>query len=258
MSITDDHVIAEVETPYGRYEVYDLVYEGRVARVLYSGHRQAAQSGVARDGQPDLLFDYNQRLRELVDYLQPQRILLIGGGTCTLPQALMAEHRKLRIDIIEPDSELTKIAKKYFDWHPSRRTKVIHTDGRAYLERCQEQYDLIILDAFSHAAIPTELIEPTALQLMQHCLTPKGSLAANVIAAYYGNRSRVLRQLMAGCRQHFQQLDVFPAGRGVSLWLPQNFVVVAQNQPRSLHNALRYPPLGDGPLDMINVGRDLR
>ena len=56
---------------------------------------------MAVDDNPLLLFDYNQRLFELVTNLRPKSLLLIGGGAYTLPSALLAALPKLEITVVE-------------------------------------------------------------------------------------------------------------------------------------------------------------
>lgn len=251
-----DQLVIATDTAHGHYEIRDLNYEGREARVLYSGQRQAAQSGVARDNQPDLLFDYNQRLRELTNYVRPAKLLLIGGGAFTLPLALQADLPDLELTVVEYDPELEPLARQYFDWQPGPRTRVVHADGRDYLAQSSEQFDLIIVDAFSHDMIPTTLVEPAAVEALRQHLLPGGLLAYNVIAAYYGRRAGVLHELAATAGEQFSEVDIFPASLKVSLWLPQNFVLIAQmkTQP-GLSSALRFAPIdASEPLD---VRRDL-
>jgi spermidine synthase len=251
-----DELIFATDTARGHYEIHDLNYEGRRARVLYSGQRQAAQSGVALDGQPDLLFDYNQRLRELANYVRPEKLLLIGGGAFTLPLALQTDLPDLELTVVEYDPELEPLARQYFDWQPGPRTRVVHADGRDYLAQSSEQFDLILVDAFSHDTIPTTLVEPAAVQALRQHLAPGGLLAYNVIAAYYGRRASVLHELAATAEERFKTVEVFPASLRVSLWLPQNFVLVAQmkTQP-GIKTALRFAPIEAG--QPFDVRRDL-
>src|SRR3954469_25939647 len=119
-------VVWEGDTAYGHYQVVDAPYDGRPARVLYSGDHQAAQSGVATDGQPDLLFDYNQRLFEIARGVQPKTVLLIGGGVGTLPTALLAALPDVQVDMVEPDDGLTKLAYQYFDLPVDDRLRLFH------------------------------------------------------------------------------------------------------------------------------------
>ena len=58
-------VLFEGDSAYAHYRIADVSYMGRPARLLYGGTHEAAQSGLALDDRPELLFDYNQRLLEL-------------------------------------------------------------------------------------------------------------------------------------------------------------------------------------------------
>lgn len=218
----------EGDTEYGHYQVIDTTYDGRPARVLYSGNRQAAQSGVATDEKPDLLFDYNQRMFELVTNLPPKRLLLIGGGVCTLPVALLAALPDIQIDVVELDDGLTQLAHRFFGLQETPRLRIFHTDGRTFLNEHADIYDIILVDAFTHTKIPRDLKTLEAVQAFCSHLRPEGIVAMNVISGYHGVSSHVLRELYAAFCQVFANIDIFLASRGYSLWLPQNFVLTAQ------------------------------
>lgn len=223
-------ILWEGNTHLGHYQVVETLYDGRPARVLYSGDRQAAQSGVAKDDNPDLLFDYNQRMFELITTLVPQHVLLIGGGVGTLPKALLDTLPEIRIDMVEPDSGLTELAYRYFDLPVDERLRIFNTDGRSFMRERAERYDMVLVDAFMHTTIPKDLKTLEAFQAYHKHLLPQGILAINVISGYYGPNARVLQEMYAGGLEYFDVLDVFLASRGYSLWLPQNFVLTAQKQ----------------------------
>lgn len=222
------NILWEGDTQVGHYQVADTLYDGREARVLYSGDRQAAQSGVAKDGKPDLLFDYNQRLYELAISLVPKRILLIGGGVFTLPTALLKVLPTTIIDAVEPDAGLTELAQQFFDLPVSDRLHIYNTNGRTYLREHSARYDMIIVDAYNHTTIPREAKTLQAFEAYYSHLGAKGVLAMNVISGYYGSGARTLQEVYAAATRTFDAVDVFLATRGYTLWLPQNFVLVAQ------------------------------
>jgi len=243
MHLTDT-LLYETDTDHGHYQVWDMDYGGRSARVLYSGHRQAAQSGIARDHKPELLFDYNQRFYELVSALLPARMLLVGGGMYTLPTALLPALPSLQIDVVEVDAGLDDIASRYFDLKPSPRLHIIHMDGREYLDDNKKPYDLILVDAFSHEMTPSSLSSLEAAAEYKRNLKPNGVLAANTITAYYGRGADVIKAQLDAYRTCFKTIAVFPASKQYSLWTPQNLVVVAQaGKQRPVEEYLRYPAL---------------
>lgn len=250
-------VLYEFDTAYGHYLIADMAYDGRAARVLFSGDRQAAQSGLAMDGKDDLLFDYNQRMFELVAGLKPARILLIGGGMFTLPTALLREMPHIRIDVIELDDGLTDVAANYFGLTDDPRLTIINTDGLKYLAATTRRYDMIVLDAYTHASAEPSLETPEAISRFRNHLMPTGLVVANVITAYFGRRSLRLRQLLQEYEQQFATVQVFPASQSLSLWLPQNLLLTAQLQATTpLGDHLRFRCL-EPTLQPFELGRDI-
>jgi spermidine synthase len=249
-------ILWEGDTAMGHYQVIDTLYDGRPARVLYSGDQQAAQSGVATDTNPDLLFDYNQRMFELVTSLVPDSLLLIGGAVGTLPKALLEALPDIRVDMVEPDEGLTDLAYKYFALPIDARLRIFHIDGRNFLREHAARYDMILVDAFMHTTIPKSLKTLEAFQAYDKHLKPNGILTANVISGYYGSGAYVLRDMCAAAFAAFSTVDIFLASRGYSLWLPQNFILTAQkNGTLPLKDYMRYEavkPPEVGPADALH------
>jgi hypothetical protein len=246
------HILWEGDTAFGHYEVVDTPYDGRPARVLYSGHHQAAQSGVPKDTNPDLLFDYNQRLFELAVNVVPERVLLIGGGVFTLPTALLKVLPQTRIDAVELDKDLIDLARDFFNLPVDDRLAIFATDGRTFLREHASRYDLIIVDAYTHTTIPKEVRTLQAFESYYKHLEARGILAMNVISGYYGPGARTLEQVYAAAVPQFERIDIFLASQGYSLWLPQNFVFTAQKgmdlplRDYLRHDAVRPPEIKPG------------
>ena len=241
---TDSIVVFEGKTEFGEYQIIDTVYVGRPARVFFSKGHHAAQSGVALDSDPDLLFDYNQRFLEIAGYTYPERVLVIGGGMFTFPGALLAMLPDVQIDVVEIDKDLPKIARKYFGLKRDSRLNIFHCDGIRYLQDTKSKYDLIIIDAFQDTDVPSQfLTKETAFTIRDH-MTFRGITAMNIIATYRGHRSSELRQVYTAYTEAFGSVEIFPAGLAMSEWLPQNYVVTGGMQrKKTLHGAVRYAPL---------------
>ena len=115
----------------------------------------------------------------------PGAILVIGLGGGTIPTVLAELYPDAKIDVVEIDPAVVAVARKYFDYHESDRSKVHVVDARVYIKRAGlkgVKYDLVILDAFTGDYIPehlmtVEFIEETALLLSE-----SGVLVANTFS----------------------------------------------------------------------------
>ncbi|MGH7617041.1 MAG: fused MFS/spermidine synthase, partial [Gemmatimonadaceae bacterium] len=115
---------------------------------------------------------------------RPRRIGVIGLGTGT-----MASYGKpgdvIRFYDINPAVE--PIARRYFTYLGKSRAQieVVNGDARVSMEReAPQNYDLIVVDAFSGDAIPVHLITTQALALYQRHLRPGGIIAFHVSNRY--------------------------------------------------------------------------
>src|SRR5678815_635436 len=64
----------------------------------------------------------------------PQSVLIVGPGGGTLPRALRQVLPTVRIDVVEIDPAVVRVANRYFDFKPSDLTHVIESDGRVYVK----------------------------------------------------------------------------------------------------------------------------
>lgn len=243
-----DTVVYAGSSEFGDYRIVDMTYEGRRARVLFSG-ASAGQSGIALDDDPELLFDYNQRFMEIVESQRPSNMLIIGGGAFTLPTALLARFPKLKIDVVEIDGLLYELAKQYFDTPQDSRLRVITQDGREFIDSSVDRYDMIVLDAFNGYTIPRQLITIEAARRYLALLTEDGTLAINFISNYRSLRTTLAHELFVTFNRAFANVQIFPADRGYWSHAEQNLLLICgQREPnvdylRSAAVSLLHVPL---------------
>ncbi len=111
-------------------------------------------------------------------YANP-RILLIGLGLGTTPFQLHALLGKsVRIDIVEVDEEVVKLARKYAPWTAGDRIYV--QDGRNFVSDTRKKYDILMLDAYwKGARIPNHFLTEEFMRDAYDALAPDGVLAIN-------------------------------------------------------------------------------
>jgi spermidine synthase len=180
---------------------------------------------------------------EVIESLKPKKVLLIGGGTLTLPMALLSAYSKIKIDVVEIDPTLQDLAEQYFGFKADKRIRIINEDGRHFLDNSRDSYDLIVIDAFTHTVIPTSLTSLGAIESYASHLERNGSVAINIISSYYGRNAELIQQQYEHYHNLFKTVEIFPASRSLlSFWLPQNFVLVAQLGKRK-EVVIRYEAL---------------
>lgn len=243
-----ERILYEVDTDFDHYQVVERQYEGRPARVLFSGIRRAAQSGIGLDDNPDLLFDYNQRMLELANGVYPKSVLVLGGGAFSLPMALLTALPEATIDVVELDAGLQPIAEQYFGLQPNERLKLHFGDARDFITSPGASYDLIIIDIFSELAIPRHCLTVEFIKLLHSRLNNGGCIAMNIIASYQGKNDGLIKSQIAGYSKYFHSVTIYPAGYGLTSWLPQNLMLVAQLSPvTDYKDYVRYRAI-DAPL----------
>jgi SAM-dependent methyltransferase len=130
---------------------------------------------------------------------EPKHVGIIGLGVGTLA-AYGEEGDRYRFYEINPD--VIDLANEYFTFLSDcpAEVKTVLGDARLSLEREDpQQFDILVLDAFSSDAIPAHLLTREAFALYRRHLNPNG-----VIAVHISNRHVNLLPIVAGLAEHFE------------------------------------------------------
>lgn len=174
-----------------------------------------------------LVYSYSKMvLGGLLLHPQPQKILLIGLGGASIPNALTEIYPQAQIDIVELDEVVVNVARDYFNFQPNDKMNVTVADGRVFVKRAllkKQQYDLIILDAFTGDYIPEHMMTREFLSEVKGLMTDDGLLIANTWSSskLYDYES-VTYQHVFGNLINFKMTDEHNRG---------NRIIIASNQP---------------------------
>lgn len=166
-----------------------LVYEtGDVRCICFTRFCRIGRQTCQDVKHPDrIVMNYPQMmLSSLFVKPEPRSVLIIGLGGGTIPRALHELVPQARIDVVEIDPAVVKVARRYFDLGDNSELNVIEADGRVQVKKAlreQRSYDLIMLDAFDHEYIPEHLLTREFLQEVKALLAPGGVLAANTFSS---------------------------------------------------------------------------
>jgi spermidine synthase len=227
-------VVYETQTPYQQLRVTDL---GDTRTLYLDGQRHSAMD---RSDPTRHVFSYTRYFH--LPYLfvedpdQIDRVLFVGGGGFTGPRRFVEEY-DAHVDVVELDPEVIHVAREYFGVEESDQLDIHQGDGRRFLRNADEEYDLIVMDAYKKDKVPFHLTTVEFMQLASDRLSDRGILYANVIAAPSGPASRFYRAEVRTMQQVFPQVYGFPTAGSSFV---QNIEVVAtKNDSRISEATLR-------------------
>ena len=193
------------------------------------------QSGLDLTDPRRTVFGYSDYLHlPLIFRPDARRVLVVGLGGGTVPARYHQDFARMRIDVVELDPEVIAVARRYFGVSQDDRLHLVAQDGRLFIARTGERYDIILLDAYLIDTIPFHLATREFYQVVRARLTPGGVVGANIIGALSGPRSALFRAMYKTFREVFPTVYVFPVdwGRYDSPESLRNIIVIGTDRPR--------------------------
>jgi hypothetical protein len=132
------------------------------------------------------------------------RVAVIGLGTGT-----MAAHAQKRdvYNFYEIDPKVVRLSDAWFTYRANcaGKTNVILGDARIQMEREPDQnYDVIVIDAFSGDAIPAHLLTEEAFAIyLRHLRKDKSGETVGIIAVHISNRYLDLKPVVAAVARRY-------------------------------------------------------
>ena len=109
-----------------------------------------------------------------------KRLMMVGFGAGQISNYLFERMEGLEVDGVDIDPEVIRLARKYFDVPDDPRYRTHAADGRVFVESAEQQYDMIMLDAFRGVFVPFHLKTVEFYQALLRRLTPGGVVVANL------------------------------------------------------------------------------
>lgn len=167
-----------------------------------------------------------------------RRVLVIGLGGGTIPKRFVRDYPEVVVDSVEIDPDVISIAQRYFHVRPGPRLRIHEADGRQFLRRSREKWDLIVLDAYYADTVPFFLTTREFFEVVRERLTPQGVIANNIVGAVTGPRSNFFRSVYKTMADVFPQIHAFEVRESDARLT--NIMVFGMNSPRPVtHEELR-------------------
>ncbi len=174
-------LLAETESPYQ----YIQILEKDGARILRFNEGLADQSVEYADTPfTGRYWDTIFPLPNLTRAAKP-KVLILGLATGTIARGIIETREPGAVDVtgVEIDQKVVDFGRSYFSLDKHPEIHIVVEDGRTFLERTDEQYDMILVDAYANQLyIPFHMATEEFFALAKSRLHPGGILVANVNA----------------------------------------------------------------------------
>jgi len=220
----------DTDTAYNRIWIFDTKEEdGRVRRNMLIDKSSSSAMYLDNGESP---FSYVKYFGASDYYVKdPKKTLMIGGAAFTFPTNYLKEHPETSMDVVEIDSGQTDLAEKYFFLDRTNpRLAIYHEDGRTFVNKSKNKYDVIFLDAFNTLyAVPFHLVSQEFVTGISNMVEKDGIVVLNVISAVKGDKSLLFKSVYKTYGQKFKFIDVY-ATNFQSPETVQNVVLIVSNE----------------------------
>ncbi len=200
------NIVARANSPYGKLVVTES-----------DGQFDFIENGVPLTSTRD-----DQHVEETVHYALAQRpearkVLLVAGGISGTAREIL-KYGVSEVDYVELDPLLLELGRKYLpESLADNRIRVINTDGRLFIKRTGEKYDVVIVDVPDPSTAQlNRFYTAEFLAEAKRVLAPDGVLSFS-LGHYENYVSPELARLLASARRSLQptftHVLVIPGGR---------------------------------------------
>ena len=132
----------------------------------------------------------------------PERILMLGTAAGSLLHFLRHYYPKSNITAVDIDSELIEnLLQMNLLPEAGPQLNYVYDDAAHYIEHCQQNFDLILVDVFNGAQSPRWLSEKNKLDALYRLLAEHGALAFNLLIDSDHEFTRFYSNLRLTCQK---------------------------------------------------------
>lgn len=208
-AVTAESVVYQEDSPYSRLTIREDTENGRTVRYFRRG---ISASGAMYATSTDHVYSYSQayRFAKLRD-APPKNILIIGAAaTFTVPKAYLRAYPEATVHVVDIEPSLRTLGQQYFRVPETDRLQYHVTDGRAFLRRSTESYDVIFLDAFSSIySPPAHLVTREFYHTVRDHLAEDGVVIMNAIGSLENTEPSLMFSAIRTFREAFSGSQFF-------------------------------------------------
>ncbi len=238
--------------PAGYVHIHETKNDGTPGRVIspdipLKGYPQRPRSIIGKSslisGENKNVIDQLNRATKEGEVLFP--MLHRDNGNGKFDDFLIDGYEQLEaLDVVEIDQRTTALAEQYF--HLNRqdpRLRIFHEDGRTYMNRSKDTYDIIYLDAFrSFYGVPWQLTTMEATKEIYRILNADGVVVANVPAALDGEYSKFFQAEFKTYQAVFPEVRAYAVFSPDKKTMVQNIILVAFKNKETIRESPNDDP----------------
>jgi spermidine synthase len=118
-----------------------------------------------------------------------------------------------RATMCEIDKKVVEISKKYFPkltrGLKDKRARVVYEDGKEFLKKSKEKFDIVLLDLSDPIGPAAELFQKKFHKKVYNCLNRDGIMVAQSESPYYNEKT--VGQMFANLREIFPIVKMYTA-----------------------------------------------
>jgi spermidine synthase len=152
-------------------------------------------------------------------------LLEVGFGGGRTVWYLHKHVPTLDITAVELDPAVVELAKKYFGVRNEDKFKIEVADGRSYMVKSSDTWNVIMIDAYRGPFVPFHLLTEEFFKLIKSKLKPGGAVVQNIEPS-----TMMFDSAVATMQRVFPNVDLYDAGG--------NVVAIAYDGPKRAQEAL--------------------
>jgi spermidine synthase len=173
--------------------------------------RYYTESSMSLSDPGALTVDYTRLMTLGIAYPpKVERVLEIGLGGGRTVSYLSATLPDTGILAVELDKDVVELARKYFKFRETARLRTVVSDGRSFLMRDSEKWDVILIDAYRGPFVPFHLLTKEFYTLVKSRLAPGGVVVQNIEPS-----TMLFDSATATLKSVFPSVDLYDGGGNV-------------------------------------------
>jgi spermidine synthase len=109
----------------------------------------------------------------------PPRIIVLGMGAGSQIESIFQTWPQTAVTAIEIDPVMIELGHKYFNLKQYSQLSIINTNAFSWLEKNQQECDLILVDLYLGKAIPKPALNPAFFHQLKDTLSENGHVVLN-------------------------------------------------------------------------------